>query len=321
MQISRDEFRQRQGSQQDGVARGTAARGRRSRNVRGDAPCVYAAPGHGPSIDAPFYSNADIHTERTGLAESLCLSEVPRPVLVALIVLVALAIAAGLVLRAQLCSCGVTIPRHDDLSPDDARSVADTGDKVDNFVQAGSPAQEAVPEQAADPRDASNGRADTSVPVLVEGGGEPAENRIAVHVAGAVERPGVYELPDAARVKDAVDAAGGPAADADLDELNLAEHIRDGMKIRVPFVGEQAEVSIGEQETPASTSSATPALVNINTADISQLETLPGIGPSTAQAIVDERASGGPFSAPEDLLRVSGIGNKKFAKLQGLICV
>ena len=156
---------------------------------------------------------------------------------------------------------------------------------------------------------------------------------VVVHVEGAVVAPGVYELRQegAPRVVDAVDAAGGLSEDADTTLINMAALVEDGSKVYVPHEGEQPS---GAQLASSGTSSSGAAItsgsagiptdagmVNINTAGIDELQTLPGIGAVTAQAIVDERESGGPFSCPEDIMRVSGIGEKKYAKLEGRICV
>ena len=137
-------------------------------------------------------------------------------------------------------------------------------------------------------------------------------NAIVVHVDGAVASPGVYELAIASpRVRDAVDAAGGLAQGADTSSMNLALPLGDGQKVHVPFEGEAA----------GSVSSSMPSLVNINSATAEELDSLPGVGPSTAAAIVEDRDANGPFSSVEDLMRVSGIGVKKFAKLRDHICV
>ena len=125
-----------------------------------------------------------------------------------------------------------------------------------------------------------------------------------VHVSGAVKRPGVYEFPTGARVADAVESARA-RSDADLNALNLAEPLSDGVKIDVPKRGEQV---VSAMPTPVASSSPVGALVNVNTADQTTLETIPGIGPVTAAAIIDWRTQVGPFSSIDQLLEVSGIG-------------
>ena len=157
----------------------------------------------------------------------------------------------------------------------------------------------------------------------------PAAARVVTHVDGAVNAPGVYVLTqDDPRVNDAVQAAGGLAPGAVTDGLNLAAPLADGAKVHVPYEGE--EMSAAE---PAATATADvggvvpastpqqPALVNINSASVEELQTLTGIGPAKAQAIVAYRTEQGPFAVPEDLMLVSGIGQGTFAKLQGQICV
>lgn len=128
--------------------------------------------------------------------------------------------------------------------------------------------------------------------------------QVLVHVAGAVARPGLYALPEGARVADAVEAAGGPARRADLGLLNLAEPLVDGLKIDV--------LERGASPAPASTAAAAPgaapAAVSLNSADQAALETIPGVGPVTATAILAYRQEAGPFTSVEQLLEVSGIG-------------
>ena len=145
---------------------------------------------------------------------------------------------------------------------------------------------------------------------------EPA--RLLVHVDGAVNAPGVYELLGGSRVNDAVSAAGGLREDADTTAINLAAAVTDGEKIHVPAVGELMTTPPADENGLGVSNSA---LININTADVAELDELPGVGESTARAIVEDREANGPFATPEDLMRVSGIGEKKFAKLEAMICV
>lgn len=146
-----------------------------------------------------------------------------------------------------------------------------------------------------------------------------------VDVDGAVVRPGVYRLKDGARVSQAIDAAGGLTAEADVTGLNRASKITDGQKIYVPTVGEQqAAAAVGGAESGAATTlgaGSSSGLVNINTASAAELQTLSGIGPSMAQSIIDERTQNGAFASVDDLMRVSGIGEKKLAKIKDCICV
>lgn len=151
-----------------------------------------------------------------------------------------------------------------------------------------------------------------------------AASEVYVDVDGAVVTPGVYRLREGARVAQAIDAAGGLTPEADVAGLNRASKVVDGQKIYVPHVGEQQTVDVvagsGPGEASAGASVASD-LVNINTANASELQTLSGIGPSMAQSIIDERTQNGPFTSIDDLMRVSGIGEKKFAKIKDCICV
>lgn len=149
---------------------------------------------------------------------------------------------------------------------------------------------------------------------------------IVVHVDGAVASPGVYELPaDEPRVNDAIVAAGGLDEDADTSALNLASLIVDGSKVHVPRAGDAVTEGSATAGAASSTSGGTASggstLVNINTATAEELDTLPGVGPSTAETIIKDREANGPFASIEDLMRVSGIGEKKFANLKDGICV
>jgi competence protein ComEA len=130
-----------------------------------------------------------------------------------------------------------------------------------------------------------------------------AQGSLLVHVAGAVRRPGLYDLVAGARVADAIEAAGGALRRAQLDALNLAETLADGQKVEVPVPGEGLT---GPLPSPAASTASTP--VNVNLADQAALESIPGIGPVTAGAILEYRAQIGSFTSIEQLLDVSGIG-------------
>ena len=135
------------------------------------------------------------------------------------------------------------------------------------------------------------------------------------HAAGAVARPGVYRLPPGARVTDLLDAAGGPGADADLDQLNLAAPVADGERIYVPRHGEAPPpIGAGGPAGPA-------APVDLNSATAEQLDALPGVGPATAAAILDWRKQHGRFRSVEDLLEVRGIGDARLADLRDKVKV
>jgi competence protein ComEA len=151
-----------------------------------------------------------------------------------------------------------------------------------------------------------------------------------VDVVGAVRRPGVVSLPGTARVIDAVNAAGGALATADLDRINLAAHLVDGMRIAVPRRGIPTDAA-GPTADPGaggsgggggSSGTPTPSTpLDLNTATEPQLEALPGIGPSLAQAIIQEREHEGGFHSVDDLRRVHGIGDVRFAQLRPLVTV
>ncbi len=142
----------------------------------------------------------------------------------------------------------------------------------------------------------------------------PTPLPLRVYISGAVQKPDVYALPPHSIVKDVLIAAGGPAQDADLDRINLAMPLADGQQIYVPRVGEE-ELPVA----PVSNQSALAGKVDINRADQAGLETLPGIGPSTAQRIIDYRQENGPFAQIEDIKNVSGIGPATFEKIRALI--
>lgn len=153
---------------------------------------------------------------------------------------------------------------------------------------------------------------------------------VVVHVAGAVAKPGVVTLRAGARIVDAIAAAGGANADADLDRLNLAAPLTDGERIAVPVRGQpapplDATAASGASGAPAgeagSGTVAAAGPVNLNTATQADLEALPGIGPTLAAAIIAERDRSGGFRAVADLRRVRGIGDARFAQIEPLVTV
>jgi competence protein ComEA len=152
----------------------------------------------------------------------------------------------------------------------------------------------------------------TSGPSASAASAEPSEG-ILVHVAGAVRKPGLYEFPTGARVADAIASAGGPKPGADLDALNLAELLTDGSKLLIARRGAEAAPITTVSGSPS------PGLVNINTADQVALETIPGIGPVTAAAILDQRARLGSFESFEQLLEVDGIGPATLESIRSYI--
>jgi len=141
-----------------------------------------------------------------------------------------------------------------------------------------------------------------------------AARKVFVHVGGAVVRPGLYGLPEGRRVDDAVRAAGGVRPDADVDAVNLAALVKDGDKVVLPVRG-QAESGGGAGPGGAGKK------VNLNTATVAELDTLPGIGPATAQKIMDFRAQHGSFKTVKDLGKVPGIGARKLEQIADLVTV
>jgi competence protein ComEA len=147
------------------------------------------------------------------------------------------------------------------------------------------------------------------------GGAGPVAGQgvVTVHVAGKVADPGVVELPSGSRVVDALAEAGGARRGVDVSGLNLARVLVDGEQL---LVGRPAAVAQLVPGVPEPTGSATTgALVSLNSADLDQLDTIPGVGPVTAQKILDWRAANGAFSALEELLEIDGIGEKTLAEI------
>jgi len=168
-------------------------------------------------------------------------------------------------------------------------------------------AGEAAGVQAASPAQAA----------LAEAAPEPA--LLAVDIKGAVEQPGLYWFRQGQRVNDAL-AAAGLLPEADTDLLNLAAPLTDGQQLVVPYLSlgeEQRQQRYGELAAGGSVS----GLVNINSATLAELTTLPGIGEAKAQAIIAYREQNGAFTSVEQLLAVSGIGTKTMDKLRALVCV
>ena len=146
----------------------------------------------------------------------------------------------------------------------------------------------------------------------------PTERPVIMHITGAVPRPGVYALPEGSRVQDAIVAAGGFLAEAEKTEINLAALLIDGEKLDIPYLEGGSPVL----PTPdATVVAATTELIDINTASQSELETLPGIGPTTAQKIIEYRQQNGAFVSTEELINVSGIGPGLYERVKDLITV
>lgn len=158
---------------------------------------------------------------------------------------------------------------------------------------------------------------------------------IIVHISGAVNKEGVIELKENSRIADAIEKAGGLKDNACMDEINLAYKLEDGMKIHIPTIEEQKNENIkeesnnyiekknivGDTNTNSNKQSKQTTKVNINKATQTELEALPGIGPSIALKIVNYRKENGKFKSIEDLKQVNGIGDSKFNKIKNLITI
>lgn len=167
-----------------------------------------------------------------------------------------------------------------------------------------------------------------AVPGGAEGGdgggvGPEADGPVYVHVAGAVVHPGVYRVRAEGRVADVVDAAGGPSPDADLDQLNLAAKLSDGERVYVPRRGETVPPELGGVAAGGgSGTGAGPSVpIDLNTATLEQLVSLPGVGPATARAILEHRKARGRFKRIDELLEVRGIGEAKLAAIRSRVRV
>jgi competence protein ComEA len=159
-------------------------------------------------------------------------------------------------------------------------------------------------------------------------GSPEAAADVVVYVCGAVRAPGIVRLPADARVADALELAGGAGAKAELDGVNLAARVTDGQQIVVPergavaVAGSAAAAGGGVSAVaPSGGLAAAGTPVNINTASVSELDVLQGVGPATAQKIVDYRTANGAFKSIDEIKNVSGIGDAKFAAMKDAITV
>lgn len=172
------------------------------------------------------------------------------------------------------------------------------------------------------------GRENTSTVEQLAAEESPEENpepkEIFVHLSGAVNKPGVLKLSEGTRVYEAVEMAGGLEVDADSSGINLARTLQDEERIHIPREGE-VQTNPVQYANPATQSmgggTGQSGLININTADSAALQTLTGIGPSTAEKIMDYRQSSGPFRSIEQIKEVSGIGEKTYEKFKDKICI
>ncbi len=148
----------------------------------------------------------------------------------------------------------------------------------------------------------------------------PTEKPIVVHITGAVPRPGVYALAQGSRVQDAISAAGGFLAESEKTGINLARTLEDGEQLDIPYVEGASPVIL---DAPAATEAPVESteLININFASQPELESLPGIGPTTAQKIIQYREQNGSFLTTEDIINVPGIGPGTYERIKDLITV
>jgi competence protein ComEA len=159
-------------------------------------------------------------------------------------------------------------------------------------------------------------RSPTGEAVILRPG--PTEKPVIVYITGAVPRPGVYALPQGARIQDAISAAGGFLAEAEKSQINLAALLEDGEKLDIPYIEGASPILATPAEAVVT---STTELIDINIASATELEELPGIGPTTAQKIVEYREQNGPFLSTEDIINVSGIGPGTYERIKDLITV
>jgi competence protein ComEA len=176
--------------------------------------------------------------------------------------------------------------------------------------------------EAADAPPADRGSAEPSRPATTDATDVAADagtaSTVVVDVVGKVRRPGIVELPAGSRVVDALAAAGGAKPAADTSTLNLARVLLDGEQV---VVGVGGATATAPETTSGSEGAELPAVVNVNTATAEELDTLPGVGPVTADAIIQWRSDNGGFASVEDLLDVSGIGDATLEELRPYVTV
>lgn len=216
-----------------------------------------------------------------------------------------------------------------DAAPQPVAMGEESGAPTPGSMPGGSPLPGAAPE-GAQASQAGSGTTGAGA----KGAGATAAGRVTVHVVGEVESPGVVTLTSGARVDDALEEAGGATDEAELSGVNLARPLVDGEQVVVPGPGETAAPGPGVAApggaapgvaapggaapgagTPGAPGTTPDALVNLNTADLATLETLPGVGPVLAQRIIDWRTEHGGFTSVEELGEVSGVGDKTYATL------
>jgi competence protein ComEA len=263
--------------------------GIRSENGLGDHDAATDPLGDGsPVLDRlPLRLRAAAESLPDGLRRGRFGLERGQAVVVTLVVLLGLATAALLL--------GLGRPGVVPVEPPPAASVVASGTPATG-LDGSAPASSADSEQAA-----------------------PSGGDLLVHVAGKVRNPGVVRLPEGARVLDAVEAAGGAEPGVDLTGLNLARFVGDGEQVLVGVTGPAEGTPTGAGGQPAGAS--TGGLVNLNTATLDQLDTLPGIGPTLAERILQWRQEHGRFSSVDELQEVAGIGPRTLEQLVDLATV
>ena len=245
----------------------------------------------------------------------------------AIVAALTLALVVGVVVVRDLArTSGAPVPLAE-IDPA-ASPEAGTPGAADDLAAPGGPT-----EPGTDGASSGDGASGTSEPDRLDAGGGAgavaATTSVAVHVVGQVSSPGVVEVAAGSRVIDAIAAAGGLTETADPGAVNLARLVVDGEQIYVPVPGEEIPVAPAPAGTtsaaqdPGAAANATGpgAVINLNTADVAALDTLPGIGPAIAGRIIDWREAHGSFAAVDDLLEVAGIGPAVLTKIRDLVTV
>ncbi|TPW70202.1 ComEA family DNA-binding protein [Schumannella sp. 10F1B-5-1] len=229
---------------------------------------------------------------------------------------VRLGIGAGLVLL--LLAGGVAA----------AAAALTPGGATVELAASGAPGEEASSSAGSSDAGSAGGSGAGDGSEVDAAGSDTGTAELYVHVTGQVAHPGLYRVAPDSRVIDVVGAAGGLTPEADAAAINLARRVDDGEQLHVPAVGEAPAAggsaggaSAGGGSTGGSGGVAAGGIVNLNSADQAQLETLPRIGPALAQRILDWREQNGRFASVDDLREVSGIGEKTFAQLEPLVTV